>query len=69
LLAIPAVERKTQRRKTMKKQKKVTLKNLGNDAQDRPLTKNETEQVVGGRKAGREQHDYMKVTMEDVLIS
>ena len=53
----------------MKKQKKVTLKNLGNDAPDRPLTKNETEQVVGGRKAGREQHDYMKVTMEDVIIS
>ncbi len=52
----------------MKKQKKVTLKNLGNDTPARPLTKNETEQVVGGRKAGGGQQDYLKVTMEDVLI-
>jgi len=53
----------------MKKKKKVTLKNLGNDTPDRPLTENETEQVVGGRKAGGGQQEYMRVTMGDVIIS
>jgi predicted ribosomally synthesized peptide with nif11-like leader len=35
----------------------------------RPLADSEVEGVAGGRKAGKEQQDYYKITMQDVLIS
>ena len=37
--------------------------------EDLDVEKSEAEEVKGGRKAGKEQQEYYKVTMEDIIIS
>ena len=37
--------------------------------EDLEVEKSEAEEVKGGRKAGKEQQEYYKVTLSDVLIS
>jgi len=37
--------------------------------EDLEVTSKEADDVKGGRKAGKEQHEYFKVTLEDVQIS
>ena len=37
--------------------------------EDLDVEKSEAEEVKGGRKAGKEQQEYYKVTMSDVIIS
>lgn len=51
------------------------LKTAQCDTGIRPLTEDEAKAVAGGdtnaaaRKAGKGQHDYLVVTMSDILIS
>jgi hypothetical protein len=37
--------------------------------EDLDVTKEESEDVKGGRKAGKEQHEYLEVKLENVQIT
>ena len=37
--------------------------------EDLDVKKSDAEEVKGGRKAGKDQQEYLKVTMSDVIIS
>ena len=54
---------------TPREKTEATVEDLQPQAPDASATAEEAEAVRGGRKAGAEQQEYLKVTMSDVLIS
>lgn len=37
--------------------------------EDLDVEQSEAEEVKGGRKAGKQQHEYLEIKMEDVIIT
>jgi hypothetical protein len=57
----------TEQRETQTTKRAVKLEDLEQPAE--LLSDAQAEQAQGGRKAGKEQQEYLVVTMSDILIS